>query len=369
MNLVQPPAGHASRLALVLAWFGLTAIGPADERLVSYPAKTMGTLAQVTLATSDSARSAPTARAAHAVFARVDSLMSNWTATSEVARINREAGTHAVSVEPEVARVIAMALDAWRDSQGAFDITVEPLVRAWGFLGGPRRVPAQSTADSAFAKVGAADLDFDRTGRRLQFRRPGMQIDLGGIAKGHAVDAAAESLKARGETRALIDVSGNMFALGAPPDRDHWRIGIRDPRDRMSYIARLHLRDQAVSTSGRYEQFVVADGRTFGHIMDPRTGWPAEGLIGVTVVAASAEVADAWSTALFVVGPAEARRLARARQDLEVVLVIPGPNDRDSVWVEASLESRFVVETGARRLFHIEVDSPDPSRVVGQNPR
>src|SRR6185436_20153902 len=120
---------------------------------------------------------------------------------------------------------------------------------------------------------------------------------------------AAESLKAHGVTDALVDLTGNMAALGSPPGSPQWRIGIRDPRDRMTHFARLRLSGgEAISTSGKYEQFVAANGKTYGHIMDPRTGRPAEGLISVTVVAPSALEADAWDTPLFVLGAATARR-------------------------------------------------------------
>jgi thiamine biosynthesis lipoprotein len=230
---------------------------------------------------------------------------------------------------------------------------VEPLVRAWGFLGGSPRVPSEREAAEAFARVGADRLEFDPAAATLRYRRAGTQIDLGGIAKGYAVDAAAESLRAGGVADALVEISGNMVALGAPAASDHWRVGIRDPRDRLSHFARLRLRDQAVSTSGKYEQFVAAGGRTYGHIMDPRTGKPAAGLISVTVVAATALAADAWDTPLFVLGPAAARRMAKERDDIAVVLVAPGAGV-DTVWVESALRDRFTLEPAARRLFRVE---------------
>lgn len=327
---------------------------PAARRSVSVPTRTMGTYAQVILVTSDSAAAAPAALAAHASFRHVDSLMSNWTTTSEVARLNREAGAGPTRVEPEVARVITAALRVGRESGGAFDVTVEPLVRAWGFLGGKPRVPTAEEAEAAFRRVGAGQIAFDAATRTLRFANDGVRVDLGGIAKGYAVDRAADALRARGVTDALVDLSGNMAALGAPPGAQAWRIGVRDPRDRVPHFARLLLRDEAVATSGKYEQFVAADGRTYGHILDPRSGRPAEGLIAVTVVAPDAMTADAWGTALFVLGPAEARRLAAARADLAAVLVVPG-DAVDTVWVERGLADRFRLEPAAAALFRVEL--------------
>jgi thiamine biosynthesis lipoprotein len=323
---------------------------PPSVRPVSYAIRTMGTYGRVVLVTADSAAAEPVARRALAAFARVDSLMSNWTRTSEVARINRVAGDGATPVHAEVAGVLAAALDLWRASDGAFDITVEPLVRLWGFLGGPRRVPADREIAAALGNVGAAKIRFDRSAGTVAFAAPGVRIDLGGIAKGHAVDAAAETLRAHGVRDALVDLTGNMAALGAPPGAPRWRIGIRDPRDRMPHFARL-LVDGAVSTSGQYEQFVAADGRRYGHILDPRTGRPVDGLISVTVVAPTALLCDAWDTPLFVLGPERARRVARNREDIAAVLVAPGAAGVDTVWVEEALRERFALEPAAREHF------------------
>jgi thiamine biosynthesis lipoprotein len=345
-------------LALAASVAGAVGAGPAPwdraaPRAVLYPGRTMGTFSGVTLVTSDSAASAPAARAAHRAFARVDSLMSNWTTTSEVARLNREAHPGPVTVHPEVARVLGEALRVWRGTDGAMDVTVEPLVRTWGFLGGKPRRPSQAELDAALARVGSGKLAFDPVTRRLRYTELGVQIDLGGIAKGYGVDVAAESLKSRGVTAALVDLSGNMVALGAPPGSDRWRIGIRDPRDRMPYFAQLRIRGEAISTSGQYEQFVASDGRTYGHILDPRSGRSAEGLISVTVVAATAMECDAWDTGLFVLGPELARRKASEHREFSVVLVEPG-DGVDTVWVEADLKDRFVLEPRARSLFRVE---------------
>ncbi len=321
---------------------------------MSFDTKTMGTYANIVVVTTDSARSAALAHQALAVFARVDSLMSNWTTTSEVARVNRLAASGPTPVQPEVAGVVQAALAIGQQSEGAFDITVEPLVRAWGFIGGPRRVPSDSEAAAAFRLVGARRLHFDPAARTMRFDLEGMKIDLGGIAKGHAVDAAADTLRANGVTDALVNISGNMRAIGTPAGSDHWRIGVRDPRDRMPYFARLDLRaGEGISTSAKYEQFVAKDGRTYGHIMDPRVGHPVEGLIAVTVVAPTAMIADGWSTSLFVLGPVDGARKARERDDVAAVLIQPGADGVDTVWVESTLRDRFALEPRAQSMFRV----------------
>jgi len=313
----------------------------------------MGTYGRVTIVTDDSAAAWPHARVALAELHRVDSLMSNWTATSEVARLNREAGSGETPVHPEVGTVLESALRLWRESGGAYDITVEPLVRAWGFLGGPRRVPADEEIRAALVHVGAQRVHYRPETHMLRFDDPGTKIDLGGIAKGYAVDVAAESLEAHGVHDALIDLSGNMFALGNPAGAPGWRIGIRDPRDRIPYLARLAITREGISTSGQYEQFVALDGKTYGHIMDPRTGRPVQGLIAVTVVSPSAMECDGWDTPLFVLGLEEARRRAQALPDLDAILIQPGAGNVDTMWVERTLRDRLILEPAAGSFIQV----------------
>jgi thiamine biosynthesis lipoprotein len=341
---------------------GAVAMGRADAaalaahaRSVSYATRTMGTYANVTIVTTDSLGTLGAARAAHAAFARVDSLMTNWTETSEVARVNRELSRGPVTLEPETAGVVAASLEVWRDGEGAYDITVEPLVRLWGFLGGEPHVPNQSEITALLPRIGARHLTYDPATRTLAGAIPNLRIDLGGIAKGYGVDRAAAALREKGITAALVDLSGNMVAMGKPAGRDAWTIGVRDPRDRIAYFARLPLNDgEAIATSGKYEQFVADGGKEYGHILDPTTGWPAEGLISVTVVTHSAMWADAWDTPLFVLGSERARALVRRRSDLLVVIVeAGGDGGPDVAWVSKGLRERIMLEPAAASYIRV----------------
>jgi thiamine biosynthesis lipoprotein len=306
----------------------------------------MGTWATVTLVTPDSAAVSDLAYRSLLALHRVDSLMSNWTQTSEVARINREASTREVVVHPEVASVIALAQGVTRDTGGAMDITIEPLVRLWGFLGGPRRVPTPDEIAQALRSVGPGQLRFDPARGALRFHDPDTKIDLGGIAKGYGVDRVAEILRGAGAKDALIDLSGNMVALGNAPGKSGWSVGVRDPSGQRPYLGTIRLHDEAISTSGSYEQFVDVDGKRYGHIIDPRTGWPAEGLVSVTVVAPTAMQCDAWDTGLFVLGSEKARALAKTHDEFSIVVVEPRAGGGYVVWVEDSLRSRFKIESG-----------------------
>ncbi|MCA9728846.1 MAG: FAD:protein FMN transferase, partial [Candidatus Eisenbacteria bacterium] len=212
----------------------------ASLSIVTYRVRTMGTMGDIKVAVADSAAGWSFAHAGKRAWDRVDSLMSNWTETSEVARINRD-GAAGVIVQPEVAQVIDRALSIGRESGGAFDITVEPLVRLWGFLAGTPHVPSNEQIEAMRQRVGLAQVDFTPSTRGLRFAGPGVHIDLGGIAKGYGVDAAVLDMAAAGARIMMIDLSGNIRTVGLPPGRDHWTIGVRDPKKRWPYFAQLDV--------------------------------------------------------------------------------------------------------------------------------
>jgi thiamine biosynthesis lipoprotein len=343
---------HGIRMLTVWSWCLLVILFIAtsctkkpSRRAVTFRTQTMGTWASLTLVTDDSSAVADLAYEALLVLHEVDSLMSNWTDVSEVARINRLASHDEVRAHPAVGEVLTIAQRIGDQSDGAFDITVEPLVRLWGFLGGQPSVPDQEAIDQTLAIVGWDRLTFDSTTLVIRFASTGVKIDLGGIAKGYGVDRVADLLREAEVSNALIDLSGNMVALGNAAVRQGWSVGIRDPLDEHNYLARLRLLDEAIATSGDYEQFVSQDGQRFGHILDPRTGWPTRGLTSVTVAAASATVADAWATALFVMGLEKARQVAQERDDLAVILLeAAAEGDRGALWIEEGLRDRCRVK-------------------------
>lgn len=301
----------------------------------------MGTWATITIVTSDSAAASGTARDAFVALRRVDSLMSNWSQDSEIAHVNRRAFENPLNVGLELATVLRTAQQITEQSNGAFDISIEPLVRLWGFLDGTPRVPSPEEIAQARKLVGRTKVRFNAGNGSVSFIFDGVGIDLGGIAKGFGADQAADVLRRAGVANALVDLSGNMVAMGDAAGHPGWAVGIRDPEGKAPFLARLVLHDEAVATSGNYEQFVDEGGTRYGHILDPRTGWPAEGLSSVTVVCADAMTADAWATAFFVLGPEEARRIAAERGDLSVVLIEPADDGGATVWVEENLRSRF----------------------------
>ncbi len=352
-RLISGALIRALALASCLSAIPADGLGAPQERSWRFDTYCMGTTASISIVATDSLAVAPLADRALAVFHRVDSLMSNWTDDSEVARINREAGKAALSVEAETATVIEAALRIGAASGGAFDITVEPLVRLWGFLGGKPRLPDSMAIAQTLLQVGQDGLSFEADTRRLRFESPGLRVDLGGIAKGHAVDAVHDSLRAVGIENALVNLSGNIRVLGQPPGRSHWRLGIRDPENRDRHFASIDIDAGSVATSGDYEQFIARDGVRYGHILDPRNGRPAVGLASVTVLAASAMTADAWATALIVMGPQAARQVAATRDDLTVMLLEMTEEGQGILWVESEVLGQCRIADWAGSRYRI----------------
>lgn len=235
--------------------------------------------------------------------------------TSDLARLNRAAGEKPVRVTRETMVLLALAKEWWRRSAGAFDVTVGPLVHAWGFdPGGRPHLPSEEAIAAARRLVGAGDLFLDEAKGTAFLKRPGMAVDLGGMAKGYAVDLAYEALRRAGVRSALINAGGSSIrVLGRPPQGGFWRIGIAHPRKSGEFLAILRLGPgEAMGTSADNQRFFMAGGRRYSHLLDPATGYPAAEAILFSVVAKDAAVADILSTACFVRGPEAGLELARA---------------------------------------------------------
>ncbi len=245
-------------------------------------------------------------RAADAAFAelhRLDRMLSNYRPESEWSEVNRDAADRAVQVSQELFDLLSACLEYGRLSDGAFDVTVGPLVKAWGFRDGSRRLADDPAVYDALTRVGYAKIRLDPALRTVRFARAGVEMDPGGIGKGYAVDCMIAVLKRNGIERALVSAAGSsIYALGSPPDRNGWAVNIRVPGGTGSRAETLVLKDQSISTSGTSEKSFKAGGRVYGHIFDPRTGYPVQGVLQVSVVAPRAIDSEAWTKASFVNG-------------------------------------------------------------------
>jgi thiamine biosynthesis lipoprotein len=254
---------------------------------------------------------------------RLEEVMSTWKEESDISKVNRTARNRPVKVSREMFILLNRAVSYSKITDGAFDVTALPVVKMWGFKGGEAKLPSNKEIFDAMMKVGWRMIVLDAVDTTVALYG-GVTIDLAGIGKGFAVDRCVEILRDHGAESALIDLGGNMFAIGSPPGRDAWSIGIRDPEDSGGVIGKLFIRDEAVATSGNYENFVVIDGKKYGHIVDPRTGWTVDHVLGVTVIASTATEADAMSTGMFVLGPEKGEETGKSLPGIRVVFALPG---------------------------------------------
>ncbi len=265
----------------------------------------MGTFAEIQIFAPVAPEQARAALiAARAELHAVDRLMAVQRPDSDVSRLNREGARHPVRVDVRVIEVLTSAMAMHALTAGAFDVTVLPVVRAWGFIDGHPRAP---DAGVRHAIAGTQTLRIDPGKRTVAFTDASTQVDLGGIAKGYALDRVRDALCRHDIHSAFLDLGGSIATIGHPPDGPHWRIGVKHPRRAGELLGVITMDDAAMSTSGDTEQFVIRDGQRFGHIIDPRTGIPASALASATVVASSATLADALSTAAVVLGENDIR--------------------------------------------------------------
>lgn len=255
---------------------------------------------------------------------RIDRLMSHYKTESPLSRINRDASASPVPVEPELFDFIAESIRYSRDSDGAFDITVGPLMKAWGFFRGEGRLASDADVESARRLVGSEHVVLDSERRTIRFDRPGVELDLGGIAKGYAVDRVVKMIKARNVASALVSAGGStIYGLGSPPDRSAWSVSLQDPIESGKVARNVELNDRALSVAGSSEKSFEVDGIRYSHIMDPRTGRPVQGVLSVAVLTKTGTQGDALDDAFFVLGPDLTRHYLKRLEAVEAFFFVP----------------------------------------------
>lgn len=235
---------------------------------------------------------------------RLDKLIDFFSDKSELAEINRKAGISGVKVSPDTLELIEKAIYVAEKTYGAFDVTIGPESSLWDFPA--KKKPDALTIRKNLDLVNYKEIVTDRVKSSVYLRKKGMLMDLGGIAKGYAADKATEVLKKNGIKGGLVSCAGDIRAFGLKPDGKGWVIGIRNPRIQGKddeLMATIELKDMAVSTSGDYERYFILDGKRYHHLLDPKTGYPAEGTISVSVIAPYGGYTDSFSTAVFILGP------------------------------------------------------------------
>ena len=256
-------------------------------------------------------------------------------ASSEIWRINHSGG-QPVSVSEDTAGLLALALELGERTEGDLDISVYPVVKAWGFTTDQYQVPDGDELEKLLDRVDYSAVYLDGQTVTLP---DGMELDLGSIAKGYAGAKAAETLRAAGVRSALLNLGGNVQTVGERPDGSPWRVGVTDPSDPETNIGVIEvLADEALVTSGGYQRYFEEDGKTYWHILDPATGYPADsGLLSVTVIGEDGAVCDGLSTALFVMGADKASDYWRSWGGFEAVFI----TDSGEIMITEGLENRF----------------------------
>lgn len=313
---------------------------PQEERFA-----VMGTFASVMTGAEESDRTAEYAQVCAEIMREIEAQLSLYRKDSELSRLNARAGLGPVPVGAHLRANLVLALRFGELSGGAFDVTVGPLVKMWGFSGG--KPPTEWVSAERIGET-RRRVDYRRIrlqGDEVSLEGTNMVVDLGGIAKGYAVDQCCDELRRRGARNFVVNLGGNMRCFGRPKASRSWQIGVQNPFRPHEVIGRLDLGDGvAVATSGNYERFVMIGDRRCAHIIDPRTGLPVEGIAGVTVLAATAAEADALSTSLFVLGMKEGGNVAAAITNGAAVFV----PDRQpmEVWITPSMTNVFQAGSG-----------------------
>ncbi len=296
----------------------------------------MGTLARVVAVTEHQWQGKRCIDVGFEQLYRIDAMMSDYKNDSELSKVNREAFTNPVKVSPELFEILQKSVKLSRLSNGAFDITVGPLVDLWHKAGEANAVPDENTIAAAKARVGFEKLILDANERTVRFAVEGMRLDLGGIAKGYAVDKAVEAMRREGAIGGMVCASGDIRCFGKPADKDTWRVGLQNPvaanpPDSNGAIGAeqvlmvLKVNDMAVSTSGDYRRFVTIGGKRYSHIIDTNTATGANKLSSDTILAANAVDADALSTAVNVMGAERGLALVESLDGVEAILITAGP--------------------------------------------
>jgi thiamine biosynthesis lipoprotein len=270
--------------------------------------------------------------AAFVEMEKVDELMSDYKKDSEISELNRDGAERAVKVSKSTYEVLQRSVEFSKLTDGAFDVTVGPLVDLWRSAAEANSVPTDTELAAARSKVGYEKLTLDANEMSIRFAVEGMRIDLGGIAKGYAIDKAIEAIENRGAAGGMVDIGGDIRCFGVPAgNKDTWLVGLQDPNKAAESIGarelllKLKLLNRAVATSGDYQQFALIEGKHHSHIIDRKTAAGARGLSSVTIITDSATVADALATAVSVMGAEKGIALIETIPDTEAILISEQP--------------------------------------------
>jgi thiamine biosynthesis lipoprotein len=252
---------------------------------------------------------------------RIEYLISDWIPSTQISQVNKNAGSKPVKVDKEVFDLVGRAIKVSQITSGAFDISYASMDKIWKFDGSMKAMPTEEAIKKSVSKIGYKNIILDSKEQTIFLKNEGMKLGLGGIGQGYIADKVKELLLSKGCTSGIVNVSGDINAWGRQPDGNPWTVGIVNPLNKNKVFATFPLEDSAVETSGNYEKYVIFNGIRYSHIIDPRTGYPAQGVVSVSVFAKQTEIADALATGIFVMGVEVGIDLVNQLKGVECIMV------------------------------------------------
>jgi thiamine biosynthesis lipoprotein len=284
-------------------------------------ASLLGSPFDITVVAIDSIHANDYTNAAIDEVKRIENLISDWIPTTQISTVNNNTGIQPIKVDIEVYELVERALKISKLTDGAFDISYASMDRIWKFDGSMKKMPSKEEIKKSVEKVGYHNVILNSKDTTIFLKNKGMKIGLGGIGQGYIADKIKELLKSKGCESGLVNVSGDISTWGKQIDGNPWTIGIINPMNKNKVFATFPLEDTAVETSGSYEKYVTFDGKRYSHIIDPRTGYPASGIVSISVFAKQTEMADALATGIFVMGVEVGLNFVNQIKGLECIIV------------------------------------------------
>ncbi|ADQ18225.1 ApbE family lipoprotein [Leadbetterella byssophila DSM 17132] len=281
----------------------------------------MGSVFEFVVIEEDSAKAQEYFKQVIEEIDRIENLISEWRPYTQISEVNRQAGIRPVKVNKEVLDLTLRALNYWKWSDGAFDISIVALDKVWKFDGSMDRLPTPEELAYSIRHVGSQYIEIDTLNSTIFLSKKGMKIGFGSIGKGYAADKGRELLKNLGVKGGIVNASGDLSTWGLPSQQAYWKIGIADPYRSDRILKVLKLKEDAVATSGSTEKYAEIGGKRYSHIIDPKTGWPSSSLASVTVYGPSAEFCNYLSTSLMVLGKKKGKKLVKRYPEYQAIFV------------------------------------------------
>jgi len=319
---------------LIVLFFAVAASNSFSQQIFKKKQNLLGSPFEITVVASDSIQGNQFLELAISEVKRVENLISDWIPTSQISNVNKNAGIGPVKVDSEVFDLVDRAVKISKLTSGAFDISYASMDRIWKFDGSMKEMPTAEAIKNSVAKVGYQNIILNKNESSIFLKNEGMKLGLGGIGQGYIADKIKVVLQENGCSSGLVNVSGDINTWGKQPNGLPWSVGIINPMNKNKVFATFPLDDRAVETSGSYEKYVTFNGKRYSHIIDPRTGYPASGIISVSVFAKQTELADALATGIFVLGIEVGLDLVNQLNGIDCIIV----DDKGAVHVSKNID-------------------------------